>query len=295
VIALEDIWREHKRFVLAVGLGTIGFLGGIWSAWAVDDGAAKIAKRNRSSESEIRALSGDVAGREGYEAGVALALENEIRPATSASVEFQPRPEFALGEKDSPFIKYGQAIDEVKKTRAEALRRNIACPEDFGFVTEPPEDRVRVHIASADLVERVLFQLVLTGVKSIETLRPGEPDYVRAVEEPEAKDGASSAPTAPPAGDAAAEPPMLRRLPVHVAAIGSVDALERFLSAFQVGKSCLELAALRVVRQGEGVVRFEVDLAALTLVSAAEARTVKPAGSGRRGSNESSRLGRRPR
>jgi hypothetical protein len=293
VIAFEDIWREHKRFIVSVGAGLIAFFGGLLLVSSVDEKTKAARKQINTSEADIRTAVGELAGREGSEAGVAIALDKEVGPAIKAAVEFQPRPAFTLKEGD-PLLVYRQAIEEVEKARAEALRRNISCPEDLGFVKDPPEDRVRVHVIGADLAERVLGALVAVGVKSIEAFRPGEVDYVRTVDEPEpGKEGAPQ----PPAGAAAAEgsePDMLRRIPLRFTAVGPVDALERFLSSFQIAKSALELAAFRVSRAGEGLVRFEVEVAALALVPAAEAKAAKSAQSGgRRGGLQ--RLGGRSR
>ena len=273
MIAFEDIWREHQRFILSAAVGLVAFFGGLSLVWSIDDKVRVVAKQNKETEREIRDAAVDISGREGFEAGVAQALDRDVGPATRAAVEFQPRAAFALKEGDSPFIVYRQAIEEVEKARGEALRRNISCPEDLGFVKDPPEDRVRIHIAGADLAERVLGALVAVGVKGIESFRPGDADYVRAVEEPEPSKDAP----APPAegGAAVPEAPMLRRLPLRVVGLGSVDALELFLSGFQRTGSCLELSALRTVRAGEGLVRFDVEVAALTLVPAAEAKAAK--------------------
>jgi hypothetical protein len=83
-------------------------------------------------------------------------------------------------------------------------------------------------------------------------------------------------------GAAGPEPPALRRLPLQFSAVGSADALELLLSGFQLKKAALELAALKVTRAGDGLLRFDVEVAALTLVPAAEAKAAKAAGSGPR-------------
>jgi len=284
VVALEDIWREHKRFILAVGIGTAVYFTGLSWVWATDRQTALFVRQARETEAEIRALSDGLAGREGFEEGVGLALENEVAPAIRDAVEFRSRPEFALKEGDSPFIVYRRAIEQVEAARTEGKRRNMTLPEDFGFEKDPPEERVRVHIAGADLVERVLAALVATGFRSVETLRVGSAEYVRTVEEAEKR-----APTGDPVLDGvpekpAAEPPVLRRLPVRVAASGPLDAVELFLSGFQRAGSLLEVAGLRVTRAPDGQARIDADLAAVSLVPAAEAKAARgaPGGPGRR-------------
>jgi hypothetical protein len=273
-ISFEDIWREHKRFILAVGSGAIVYFSGLSWVWATDATVASYVRQGRQTETEIQSLADQIAGREGFEEGVAIALEKEIAPAARDAVEFRSRPAFALKEGDSPFIVYRQAIEQCEAARTEAKRRNMNVPEEFGVVKDPPEDRVRVHIAGADLLERVL------STRSVETLRGGEPDYSRTVEEPEEKPGAEAPPADAPA---AAEPPALRRLPVRVSATGSVDAVELFLSGFQRSGAALEVVSLRIARTSDGLVRLDAEVAALSLVPAAEAKSARPASAGRTG------------
>jgi hypothetical protein len=275
----EDIWREHKRFIVAVAAGLVAFLGGLSIVSSIDAAARRVTRQNQAMEGEIRSISDQLVGREGFEGGVAVALEKEVGPATRAAVEFQPREAFALKEGDSPFIVYRLAIEQVEKARSEAARRNIGCPEDLGFVKDPPEERVRVHIAGADLAERVLSALVAVGIRSIETFRPGEADYV-AVADAGERPGGGGGPA--PGADEGTEAPLLRRIPLRVVAVGGLDALETFLSGFQRGRSCLEVSALKIVRAQEGLLRFDVELAALTLVPAAEAKAAKAAVGGQR-------------
>ncbi len=279
-IAFEDIWREHKRFIVAVAAGLVAFLGGLSTVSSIDDAARRTQARNREMESDIRALSDAISGREGQEAGIARALEREVAPETREAVEFAARPEYALKSGDSPFIVYRQAIERVETVRAEALRRNIGCPEDLGFVKDPPEDRVHVYLAGADLAERALQALVQVEARRVESFRPGEAEYVRIVDEPEPPPGGGAG--AGDAGGGAPEPPVLRRLPLRFTAVGSVDALENLLSGFQRPRSALELGALKVTRAGEGLLRFDVEVAALTLVPAAEMRAAKASAAGGR-------------
>lgn len=279
MIAFEDIWREHKRFIIAIGAGAIAFFGGLSTVWSIDDAVRRVTKQNLTTEADIRDLIANISGREGSEAGIAIALDKDVTPATRDAVQFRPRDAFALKEGDSPFIVYRSAIEEVERARAEALRRNISCPEDLGFLKDPPEERVRVHIVGADLAEKALSALVGVGVKGIEGFRPGDPEYVKLVEEPEQKDPLTGQPVPPPA-DAGPEPLWLRRIPLRITATGSLDALERFLSGFQTHGTALEVGALKVARAAEGAVKFDVEVAALTLVAAAEAKAAAKPGSG---------------
>lgn len=279
-LSFEDIWREHKRFIVAVGAGAIVFFSGLSWVWATDATVAAYVRQGRQTETEIRSLVDQLAGREGFEEGVAIALEKEIAPAARDAVEFRSRPAFALKEDDSPFIVYRQAIEQCEAARAEAKRRNMSVSEDFGFVKDPPEDRVRVHIAAADLLERVLSALIATGFRSVETLRVGEADYSRTVEEPERAPG-----TDPAAGGAAEpaggpEPPALRRLPVRISAVGSIDSVELLLSGFQRQGAALEVVSLRLARTADAAVRLDAQLAALSLVPPAEAKTARAAAAG---------------
>lgn len=273
----EEIWREHKRFLIAVGAGLIAFFGGLSIVSSVEDGARKVARQNRETENEIRSIGDEIAGREGLESGVGGALEKTVSPEIRAAVEFHPRPAYVPTQGKDQMIVYAEAIEQVEKMRAEALRRNIATPDDFGLGAKedkPAEERVRVLIAGADLVERVLTALVAVNVRSIETVKPGEPDYVKIVPGGDMGD--------PPHDWGEKEPietaPYLRRLPLRVVAQASFDALETFLAGFQRAGSTLELAGMRLTRAEDGIVRFDLELMALTLVQPAEAKAAKASG-----------------
>jgi hypothetical protein len=273
-MSLEDIWRLHRRFIVAVAGGAIVFLVGLSIVAKVEAAAAAVAKENRRTSGEIEEVAEELVGREPFEAGMADTLAHTIGPATRAAVEFTPRAEFVLGEADSPFLAYQRVRERVQGARrADLLRRNISCPEDLGLNLQPAEDRVKEAIAVADLADRVLGALLETGVRQIEVFRPGEPEYL-------AIGGAEDAPEAK-----AEEAPVLRRLPLRFAALAPLADIQGLLARFQRSGACLELAAARIQRAGgpagagpqdAGLLRVEVEVAALTLVPAAEARLSGP-------------------
>lgn len=201
---------------------------------------------------------------------MAETLAGAIGPAARAAVEFTARPDFTLNEGDSPSLVYLRVRDRVQGARrAELLRRNISCPEDLGLLLNPAEDRMREAIAVADLADRVLGALLEANVRQVEVFRPGEAEYV-TTGEAEGAEGSK----------AAEDAPCVRRLPLRFAVAAPLGDVQALLVRFQRAGSCLEVAAARVSRLGTqagagpdgGLLRAELEVAALTLVPAAEAR-----------------------
>lgn len=270
-ISLEDIWREHRRFILSVGGGAVVFLAGLSAIAGVEGRAAAVAKENRRLEREIEELSEELAA-EPYEAGVAEALAATIGPGVRAAVELSPREGFALAEGASPYLVYKAVLDQVLATRGEGLKKNIPIPEDLGFPANPPEERIREAIAVADAADRVLRALILADVRQVESFRPGEVDYVSTdVEDEPGRDRKR------PPGDEL----VLRRIPIRAAFTSTLEKLQTILAAFQRSGSCYELAGARLARvapaagaergDGPALVRADLELAALALVPPSEA------------------------
>jgi hypothetical protein len=282
--SVEEIWAEHRRFIVAAGCGGAVFLLGLSAIAGIDAQASRAARENRRVEREIEDLADFLEGREAYEAGLAEALARDVGPSVRAGVEFVPRAEFRPpAEGVSPYLAYHEALEKVKATRAEAVRRGLLCPEDLGLVAQPPEDRIKEALALADLVDRVLGVVLESGARRIDAIRPGDAEYVLLA--------AAGDEAAPPA-DALA----LRRLAVRIEVVGEIGAIESVLAAVARPGKSLEVGGASIARAaapggpgpGDGLLRLSVEFAGVSLVPATEARFASEARgavgpSGRRG------------
>ncbi len=273
---LDDIWREHKKFILAAGGGLVGFLALLVVAGMIRGDSDKKTRENQVRERRIQDAIDELGDREAYEAGVERTLKDVVRQAR-AQLELVPRPEFELkpGEAD-PYLAYHRVLERVEAAAAEADRRNIPRPQDLGFVKQPPsEERVPEHLVSLDLGERVLKAAIEAGVTKIDAFRPREAEYERPVEA-EAGDAGTEEPgtgtsagTGTDGGDGG--PLVLRRVALDVAVTGPLDAIVTLLAELSRSGRFLEVAALEMLRASDGLVRAELTLGGLTLVTEAEA------------------------
>ncbi len=274
--SMEDIWAEHRRFIVAVGGGAAALLVAFAAIARVDAEAARAVKENRRIEREIEEIADLLEGCEGHEAGVARALASAFGAEIRAAVELAPRPAFRLPERGaaagapSPYLAYHQAIEIVKAARADAVRRGMACPDDLGLLEQPPEERLAEALAFADLVERLLRAALESGLARVESVRPLDVRHVFP--------GEGGAPAEPAAESGALA---LRRFPVRLEATGGTAAVARFLDAIRAPGACFEVADARLSRAaGEGMVALSIEAAGISLVPASEARAATASAGG---------------
>jgi hypothetical protein len=271
-LSFEDIWRLHKRFILSVGGGLAALLVGLSVVGAVSASADKQRRQAQSIERDVEDLVSALAGREGFEAGLARVLGERVGPELRSRLELPRREAFQVRAGDSPYVAYGRVLELVGKGREEARRKGIACPDDLGLPRQPPEERLAEALAHADVAEHVLRLLVDRGVEKIGRFAPGSARFERLVE------------TGTGAGAGRAEPPadelVLRRLPVVFEAVASADRVTALLADFQTAGQALEVVAAKLARTDGDRVVVACEVAALALVPAAEARLGESAAGG---------------
>ncbi len=290
---LEQIWRDHKRFILAVGGGFVAFLGLLGFQRGLEEEARRGAARNLALEREIEALSDELLGREGYEGGVERVLLERVGPETKAALELGRRPaapeDFELRKGDDPQIKLVRARERVEQALAEAERRGLEPPKDPGLARQARDDQVPELLAVLDVAERVLRAAVEARVAKIDALAPLEAELIEASPPPEGDAGAAAAAGGAAGAESGGPRPVLRRAPVRLAFTAPVDALQAFLATFQRSGSFLEVATLAVSRADDGRVKAEIELAGLTLLegeAAARVAALAAGGSGRPGTGD---------
>ncbi|GIW71031.1 MAG: hypothetical protein KatS3mg102_0573 [Planctomycetota bacterium] len=259
-IALEELWRQHRRFILSVAVALLAVLLGLAAAGTLAAQTRALEQQAARLEREIEDLASALAGREGFEKGLERVLAESVEPARRAALELRRRPPFEVRGADSPFLAYHRALELVSKRREQARKRGIACPEELGLVRQPPAERVELALAHADAVEHLLGRLVEHGVAHIVRLRAGEPRFEPLLE-PEGRRAE------PPA-----RAPVLRQLPIELELLASPEACARLIADLLRPGAVFEVAGVEIRRERDDRLRLRLELAALATVPYEQAR-----------------------
>jgi len=169
---LSNYWQENKRFLVAVGIAAVAFIGG----WMTIDGyvgADLRAQRARKSkvESELRA---PLHGAQDLERAIA---ENEaLRKACAAlreGLEFIPRPEFRMDKGTTATSRYFTTLERTSEDiKRRAGRAGLVVPPDIGMPAVAPtkEAALARYLEALDAIEQVVTAAIASGCQRIDKL-----------------------------------------------------------------------------------------------------------------------------
>lgn len=174
---LNDIWQEHKRFIVALAAGLTLFLVG---TIAVDRffGSELRAARRRLTTSE-RSLK-----EERYDAD-ALGQAREENEALRVAIKeleevaaFKPRPAFELASTaagvGSASGQYFALVDSVRDELVTmASRSRVRVPDDLGLemLQTTRGEVIERHLEALDLIDRVTRMSIELGVDRIDGIQ----------------------------------------------------------------------------------------------------------------------------
>ena len=171
---LNDLWQEHKRFIVAIAIGLTAFLVG---TIAIDRmfGSERRAATLRLTANERNLRS----ERYGPDALSQARAENEALleavEALEAAAVFRPRPEFVLGSESGSAS--GQYFSLVDRVRGEILtlasRNRVRIPSDLGLemLQTTRAEIIERHLEALDLIDRVTRLAVELGVERIDGIQ----------------------------------------------------------------------------------------------------------------------------
>lgn len=166
---LNEIWQEHKRFIITVVAGVLIFMIGNSVVASLYDGDIS-AEKGKMSRSASR-LKGNL-----YTASDrALAeSENDLLRASYdemvAAVAFKPRPGFTGDSAATIKFAYGNAVEGVTDRLQDLASRNRALlVEGLGLetLTTPNVDEIERHLHALDMLERSVALALQAGVRRI--------------------------------------------------------------------------------------------------------------------------------
>lgn len=168
---LNDVWQNHKRFILGIGGGAVAFLIGttvIASTWNVKnakDGvlrrAAEIRKINAPTQSDLSSLIGE------------CDRLKERLDGLYARMRYETRPEFVIPSNESPDLFFNRRRDEVsEKLVAGARRLNIQVKPTLGLPEFTPSgsEAIQRYLRALDLVEHVVSAAIAARVRGVDDI-----------------------------------------------------------------------------------------------------------------------------
>lgn len=251
---IEELWREHKRFIVAVASGCAAYLVLLALIGSIHADTQKLRTSEHKLRTEVDALASAIVGREGFEKGLQIALDKQVEPSVRKVVEQRPGPNYATLEGESLFIAYGRVLQRLQLLHQRLAKTGVRCPASFGLVEQPPTDRLTEAMAATAVVERLLTVIGKTGVKNIEALQVGEVRFETLAQPPNAKEQLDS---------------VLRRLPVTVRCLASYDVLRAFVQALQEPAHVFEITSLEIVKTEGDELEVALQLSALSLIAPA--------------------------
>jgi hypothetical protein len=258
---LEATWQLHRKFIVTVGGGALAFALLSYGVTSVEASADRMAKSNAREQTDLRADLSGLAGAEAVEKGKKIALETTAAPAITKAVTWTVDPKYLLAEEErskSPAIAYARRVSmaseevgrKADKVGTPLPRNQDSKQPELGVESGGTLDAAHAPeaLARVDVARRILLAAIDAGVSKVVALRHAEATYDKLE------------------GDAG----FLRRIGVTVAFEGTAQDLARFVSAFEVDQSFLELSQCRVrrakdARPEEGRLEVELEVGALTV------------------------------
>ena len=173
---LNDIWQEHKTWIIGCFAGLVAFLVG---NAVVSSRYDTSGLESRISSARSRLMKTKWYGRA---EGSAARADQEALDVELAKVEakayFRMRPDYDLAGKDGPTRHYLRQTSAVRKSVIDAMDGADVdfAARQLGLPVNSPVDRqeTQLHLVGLDLIEDALTRLLVTS----ERVREQEPEAV---------------------------------------------------------------------------------------------------------------------
>lgn len=257
----EEIWQEHRRFIVSVAAGAAIFSGLSYARASVETSCDRTARANASEQERLQSDLGLLEGKEGLEKGRRDGL-TKSHEAVMASLAWDAEEPFKLpaGEKNLPIFVAGAANAAAEAIGRRSDRDGVKAPrtaQELGIDAADAKDdaaRAQELLARADVVKRVVLAAIEAGARRVGPVRQAESRYLDQ----------------PAKGD---KPQFLRVLPIKVSLEIDAKGLAKLLDRFEEKGRFLEVNGLRASRpkdQGEaGRLEVDVELVQVAVVDAA--------------------------
>jgi len=257
---LNDLWQEHKKFIIAMVAGLLVFLiAESVIASKYGNKAEQVQRTLSQHERSLRAVKPNAANL-----AAVRTFRNAYRERLDALVQrtqFVPEDRFVLRDDEPrPDDVYFQAVNKVRdEVTDRAERYNISFPDNLGMPAEPPRQRdlIKRHLIALDMIRRVIGEAVESRVKSI--------DDIKVLIDTKAKRRTQRR----------EESSFVHKLEVTFTLHGTSPALVQFLEALQKPEHHLTLGdptQLSSLEARTGLMEAKVTVGALDFVATEEAQ-----------------------
>ena len=170
---LNDIWQEHKRFILSLAIGAIAFLVGYMVITGQFD-TTGLERRIQNAKSMIRKADRyDRSARQEF-AQAREKLEQRYRQGRN-KVAFKVREPFSLQGKGDPRPHYFLVTEQVKsRVRAECNRSDVRLDDtrgaaSLGLPQASPTDKEQIErtLVGLDLADRMMTRLLAADAEAV--------------------------------------------------------------------------------------------------------------------------------
>ncbi len=168
---LNDLWQNHKRFILGVAGGGLVFLVGlvvIDSNWSVATAKAGIAGRSRDILKLEAPSTGDLSSLGAECSRLSTRLDDLYK-----KMSVETRPDFVVPANDSADLFYNKKRDEEQdKLVREARRRNINVKASLGLPEFTPSgtEAIQRSLRALDVVDQVVSAALEANVRGVDEI-----------------------------------------------------------------------------------------------------------------------------
>lgn len=169
---LNDVWQNHRRFILGVGAGLLVLvvgkvvIGTMWDATGAGSAAsARLAKLNKVEtvqKSELSAVLG------------ANTRDGERIDELSQRMRFKPDPRYVLDKNEkTPDLRFTEIRSQATEALVDvAARGNIRVDETLGLPPFTPAGReaIQRYLLGLNVVQEVVESAILADVRSVDTI-----------------------------------------------------------------------------------------------------------------------------
>ena len=258
---LNDLWQEHKRFILGTAIGVVLFFVAFsWISQVYD---------TSGMERSIRRYKASLAGQKRFGRKALRALEQRAKELKKrlardrALVEFKIRPEFDVSKKTYPERDYARLAAKVQEEiRGECELNNVTLDPRRGAarVGLPPsspleKEAIQRTLIGLDLAERVLKTWLDAG-REVLGFPGGRPLGLLSIDRVAIDIGSQARFRRRTRGKAG---PELDEVRVRVRLTCGSYTVKRFLEKSQGGESPLQVESFKVDAPSKGGGALTVD------------------------------------
>lgn len=188
-MSVEDVWQEHKSFILPLVGGAAVLFIGWWIVTEKYEGSI-LASQNSARVATARAAQQKIpAGKLEEVKEVLSGLESRLAKIEKEYAYVAGEGFTLVGVDRDQDIRYNEKVDKLVSDVVEgALANDIRVPPDLGMggITPKSVAEREWYLNGLDIVQRVSFAGIASGIRAIEAIQIQQPQQIGSRERREA-------------------------------------------------------------------------------------------------------------